>query len=107
MQSCLIMSMFSFLLVAGLAVYHPHGSSMLLLHYVYITIKFLCMFIEDRHGALYRSLLDCLVDAVLHVTGAHAVLPPHLLRHLGNPMAKPRGGSEVKSEVRPRGIFST
>ena len=72
------------------------GCSMFLSHYLYIIIKFLCMFDEDRHGALYRSSFDCLVDAVLHVTGAHAVLPPHLLRHPGNPMAKLRGGSEVR-----------
>ena len=73
---------------------------MFLSHYFYIIIKFLCMFDEDRHGALYRSSFDCLVDAVLHVTGAHAVLPPHLLRHPGNPMAKLRGGSEVRSGSR-------
>ena len=52
--------------------------------------------VEDWHGALYRRLFDCLVDAVLHVPGAHVVLPPHHLCHLGSPVAKLRGGSEVR-----------
>ena len=69
---------------------------LILTHYIYIIFKFLCMFVEDWHGALYRSLFDCLADAVLHVPGAHAVLPPHHLRHLGSPVAKLKGGSEVR-----------
>ena len=56
------------------------------------------MSVEDWHGALYRRLFDCLVDAVLHVPGAHVVLPPHHLCHLGSPVAKLRGGSEVRSK---------